>query len=179
MVVRKKTTSAKTMTPHKSDSAKNPNYIQTTIIDDVFTDVAPMVKSGSEVDYDEYLDQLLRKANPDIYNILTKAKTLKAARKALYLYLMESECRIFEMDNDLHILEKATVRESIHAFRSIIGPVNEHRTGTSALNCLWKLVNNKITDLKVQLSVGFVIEFIKYLFRFQRSQERYPGFLET
>jgi lysine 2,3-aminomutase len=71
---------------------------------------------------------------------------------------------VFAVDNDLHILEKSTVRECIRVFRSIIGPINEFRTEFSALESIWKLANNKRSDLKSDISVGFILEFIN-LFR--------------
>lgn len=82
----------------------------------------------------------------------------------MYSYLEKSERKIFEIDNDLHILEKSTVRESIRVFRSIIGPINEFRTEFSAIDSLWKLARNKRNELKTIISVGFILEFIN-LFR--------------
>jgi len=68
------------------------------------------------------------------------------------------------VDNDLHILEKATVREDIRVFKSIIGPVNEYRTGVSALEILRRLAQNQQEGLPAEVSVGFLMEFIN-LFR--------------
>ncbi len=137
--------------------------IQTKIIDDVFSDAVEMVKPKFEVDYDAYLSRLWE-ANPEIYIRLKEADTLETARERLYDYLEKAEREIFKIENDLHILEKATVRECIRAFKSIIGPVNEYRTKVSALDCLWKLANEKRSELKQEVSVGFLMEFIN-LFR--------------
>lgn len=137
--------------------------IRTKIIDDVFTDSVEMVKPRFEVNYEAYL-QRLWEANQDIYLRLKRAKTLEGARKSLYTYLEKAERRVFDVDNDLHILEKATVRECIRVFKSIIGPVNEYRTGTSALDNLWKLARNRQNELAQEVSVGFLMEFIN-LFR--------------
>jgi lysine 2,3-aminomutase len=82
----------------------------------------------------------------------------------MFSYLERAERAIFDVDNDLHILEKATVRECIRVFKSIIGPVNEFRTQVSALDCLWKLAKRKRKELKEEVSVGFLMEFIN-LFR--------------
>jgi lysine 2,3-aminomutase len=135
----------------------------TKIIDDVFTDEISLFKPRFEVDYEAYL-QRLWKANPEIHSILKDASDLESARDNLYSYLEKAEREIFEVDNDLHILEKATVREGIRVFKSIIGPINEYRTGVSALNILWKLAQNKKKDLGTEVSVGFLMEFIN-LFR--------------
>ncbi|HPZ09765.1 MAG TPA: KamA family radical SAM protein [Candidatus Eremiobacteraeota bacterium] len=135
--------------------------IRTKTIDDVFTDEIEMVKPRFEVNYDAYLNRLWE-ANPEIYKCLKEASDLEKARDTLYSYLERGERKIFEIENDLHILEKATVRECIRVFKSIIGPVNEYRTGVSALDCLWKLSRNE--ELPHEVSVGFLMEFIN-LFR--------------
>ncbi len=137
--------------------------IPTKIIDDVFTDAVEMIKPKFEVDYKAYLDRLWE-ANPDLYKILKSAKDLEDARDKVYSYLEKAEREIFRIENDFHILEKATVRECIRVFKSIIGPVNEYRTEVSALDCLWKLANDRKKSLKFDVSVGFLMEFIN-LFR--------------
>ncbi len=136
---------------------------QTRIIDDVFTDALEVFKPRFEVDYEAYLNRLWE-ANAEIYKLLQSAPTLEEAREAIYSYLERAEREIFKVENDLHILEKATVRECIRAFKSIIGPVNEYRTGVSALDCLWKLARDKRENLNHEVSVGFLMEFIN-LFR--------------
>jgi len=133
------------------------------IIDDVFGDAVEFVKPRFEVDYEAYIERLWE-ANPEIAEILRNAAELETARERLYDYLSKAERAIFTMDNDLHILEKATVRECVRAFQSIIGPVNEHRTKVSALDCLWKLAREKRDDIKLEVTVGFLMEFIN-LFR--------------
>jgi lysine 2,3-aminomutase len=154
---------------NKSDSTsndqpkKNVKLIQTKIIDDVFTDSVEMINPKFEVDTEVYLDRLW-KANPEIHQLLKNAKTLENARNALFSYLEQAERNIFDLDNNLHILEKATVRECIRVFKSIIGPINEHRTGFSALNSLWQLAHNKKNKLDKEVSAGFLMEFIN-LFR--------------
>jgi lysine 2,3-aminomutase len=137
--------------------------IGTKIIDDVFSDEISIFKPKFEVDYDAYLERLWT-ANPGIHSILKNASNLKSARDTLYTYLENAERKIFDVDNDLHILEKATVREGIRVFKSIIGPINEYRTGISALEILWILAQNKREELTTEVSVGFLLEFIN-LFR--------------
>jgi lysine 2,3-aminomutase len=154
----------------KNKGTRNPSQAdesgkrsQTRIIDDVFTDAVEVFKPRFEVDYEAYLNRLWE-ANSEIYSLLQSAPTLEEAREAMYSYLERAEREIFKVENDLHILEKATVRECIRAFKSIIGPVNEYRTEVSALDCLWKLARNKREDLTHEVSVGFLMEFIN-LFR--------------
>ena len=137
--------------------------IGTKIIDDVFSDEISLFKPKFEVDYEAYLDRLWE-ANPEIHAILKNAADLEAARDGVYTYLEKAERAIFLLDNDFHILEKATVREGIRVFKSIIGPVNEYRTGSSALEIIWSLARHKKEKLKTVVSVGFLLEFIN-LFR--------------
>jgi lysine 2,3-aminomutase len=115
------------------------------------------------VDYEAYLERLW-KANTEIHTILKSAPDLESARDGMYAYLEKAERKIFDVDNDLHILEKATVREGIRVFKSIIGPVNEYRTEVSALEILWRLAQNKREEFATEVSVGFLLEFIN-LFR--------------
>ncbi len=138
-------------------------WVSTKLLDDVFTDEVSLFKPHFDVNYEAYL-QRLWDSNPDIYNILKKANDLESAREELYNYLDKAERKVFEVDNDLHILEKSTVRECIRVFRSIIGPINEFRTEFSALESLWKLAQNRRAELKSIISVGFLLEFIN-LFR--------------
>lgn len=144
-------------------SAKARPRIQSKIIDDVFTDAVEMVKPRFEVNLEAYLDRLWE-ANPEIYQCLKKANDLEQAREGVYSYLERVERDIFRIDNDLHILEKSTVRECIRVFKSIVGPINEFRTGFSALDYLWKLARGKRDELIQEISAGFLMEFIN-LFR--------------
>ena len=138
-------------------------WVSTKLLDDVFTDEVSLFKPHFDVDYEAYL-QRLWDSNPAVHEILKNADTLEAARDALYSYLERAERNVFKVDNDLHILEKSTVRESIRVFKSIIGPINEFRTEFSALDSLWKLAREKRDELKSKISVGFILEFIN-LFR--------------
>ena len=158
---KKKKETSKTAPAPKVTGKKQ--VIRTKTIDDVFTDAIEMVKPRFEVNYDAYLSRLWE-ANSDIYKLLKEAENLDKARDGIYTYLERAERKIFELENDFHILEKATVRECIRVLKSIIGPVNEYRTGVSALDCLWKLAREKREELKYEVSVGFLMEFIN-LFR--------------
>jgi lysine 2,3-aminomutase len=145
-------------------TAARPRAVSTRIVaNDVFTDVLEMEKPRFVVDYDQYLNRLWD-ANPEIHRLLKGCSALDEARNGLYAYLERAERSIFDVDNELHILEKATVRDCIRVFKSIIGPINEKRTDVSALDCLWKLATNQRDGLRWEVSVGFLMEFIN-LFR--------------
>ena len=148
----------KTKNNNREKSA-SPTYVQTKIIDDVFTDSVEMLKPKFEINYEAYLDRLWD-SNTEIYSCLKNAHDLESARTAVYSYLERAERDVFRLDNDLHILEKSTVRECIRVFKSIIGPINEKRTEFSALDCLWKLAVGKRKHLVQEVSVGFLLEFI-------------------
>lgn len=150
---------ANSKTPKTKNNNQEVNFVNTRLLDDVFTDDIGSIKTHFDVDYEAYL-QRLWDSNTEIYELLKKSKDLETAREALYNYLSSAERKIFDVDNDLHILEKATVREAIRVMRSIIGPVNEFRTKFSALESLWKIANDKQKDLGQQVSVGFILEFI-------------------
>ena len=156
--------SEKSSTPPTAQPKKSrQKWVSTKIIDDIFTDETSLFKPRFQVDYKVYM-QRLWDANPDIFSLLQNAPNLEAARDQLYSYLEKAERKIFLLDNELHILEKATVRESIRVFKSIIGPVNEMRTEFSALESLWKLAKEQQDELENPVSVGFLLEFIN-LFR--------------
>ncbi|TVQ82763.1 MAG: KamA family radical SAM protein [Bacteroidetes bacterium] len=149
----------------KTGSAVKPGkqVLHTRIIDDVFTDAVDAVKPRFQVNIDAYLDRLWE-ASPNIYEILKNSNDLEEAREKIYDYLQKAERRIFDVDNDLHILEKSTVREAIRVMKSIIGPVNEYRTKFSALDLLMKLTNKEKQKIEENISPGFILEFIN-LFR--------------
>ncbi len=138
-------------------------WLSIKLLDDVFTDEVSLFKPHFEVNYEAYI-QRLWDSNPDIYKILKSSEDLEFARDSMYNYLEKAERKVFAVDNDLHILEKSTVRECIRVFRSIIGPINEYRTEFSALDSLWKLAQDRRNELKDKISVGFILEFIN-LFR--------------
>jgi lysine 2,3-aminomutase len=127
--------------------------------DDVFTDVFHIDPPKLVTGYDTSLE-LLWQANPDIHDILKKCATLEDARDGLYRYLEKVERGVFDIDNDLHILEKATIRDCIRVFKSIIGPINEKLNDFSALDVLWKLAQSNEHRIKPEVSVAFLMEFI-------------------
>ncbi len=151
-----------TNTSKEKSSKSKKTLMQTRIIDDVFTDAVDIVKPKFEVNVEAYISRLWE-ANSHVYEILKEATDLEDARLKIYNYLGEAERHLFDLDNDLHILEKSTVREAMRVFKSIIGPINEYRTEVSALDLLYRLAQG---DEKVnhEISPGFIMEFIN-LFR--------------
>jgi lysine 2,3-aminomutase len=168
----KKSQARKTVAGTAPDAASGPesnvksresiNYLGTKIVDDVFADSVEMLKTRFDYDYLGYI-KMLWNSNPEIQRLLNASGGLEEARDAIYTYLDKAERKIFEIDNDLHILEKSTVRECIRVFRSILGPINEKRTGTSALRELWELAKGS-EDAGKNVSIAFLMEFIN-LFR--------------
>ncbi|MEJ2053771.1 MAG: KamA family radical SAM protein [Calditrichaceae bacterium] len=171
----------------KDPSPKKLKWVTTKILDDVFTDEVSLFKPHFDINYNAYLKRLWE-SNDEIYQILNNATKLDEARDALFNYLEQKERQVFDINNDLHILEKATVRECIRVFKSIIGPINEFRTEFSALDSLWKLARDKKVELPNKISVGFIMEFIN-LFRgvtgksnidmeIEQVKKGIPGFLK-
>lgn len=149
----------------KQESPPKPSkqVLHTRIIDDVFTDAVETLKPRFQVNIDAYVERLWE-ASPALFQILKNSENLDQAREQFYQYLEKAERKIFEVDNDLHILEKSTVREAIRVMKSIIGPVNEYRTNFSALDLLMQLARGQQESLREKVSPGFIMEFIN-LFR--------------
>ena len=76
---------------------------------DVFTHEWIRETTHFTTDFETYLE-ILWKVNPEIHRILKEASYVETAREAVYGYLERCERLCFEVDNDLHILEKATIR---------------------------------------------------------------------
>ncbi|MCP4393613.1 MAG: KamA family radical SAM protein [Alphaproteobacteria bacterium] len=132
-----------------------------------------------------YINQLWHENN-DIYELLKNADSLEDARIALHKHLsdFEEDLLKIENDNNMLILEKTTVRDCINALISITATINEHRTEYSALDALWKLANDDVSDVKETISKGFMLEFI-HLFRglrgasdIYREEENKADFLD-
>ena len=132
---------------HLKNTQKTKKAISTKVEEDVLSDARVMGKSRFSVEAEQLLENLWE-VNPDLHEILQQADTLEKARDGVYTYLDKLERCVFELDNPLHVLENAIVRDAVRVFRSIIGPINERRTGESALDCLWKLANERRAELK-------------------------------
>jgi len=131
--------------------------------DDALPSRSPQPDISFETDSEACLNSLWE-ANPEIHQLLKDAPDLEAARDALFTYLERAERLVLATDSVLHVLEKATVRECVRVFKSVIGPINETRTEASALDGLWKLARGERDGQETDLSVGFLMEFIS-LFR--------------
>ncbi len=150
----------------KTDGKTPKNYeiIGTEVInEDIFRDRFEVTPAQVEQIFETDLPEFWL-ANPDIYELLKKSDDIEEARQALYDYLNACENKVFDVDNDLHILEKANIRESVRAFKSIIAQINEKRTGTSAISYLYMLAHGMHPENIPELSKGFISEF-SHLFR--------------
>lgn len=152
-------------TKKKEEQVQVKKTVSTRIIEnDVFADVLETETTRFVIDQGEKL-QSLWESNPDLHKILQKSKDVEDARNRVYEYLGNEERNFFALDNQLHILSKAVARDCINVMRSIIGPINEKRTGHSALTLLWQLAQEQ----EVQVSIAFLMEFIN-LFRGVRGR---------
>lgn len=123
------------------------------------------------MDYEAYLERLW-KANPEIHNILNISNDIETARDGLYTYLEKAERKIFDVDNDLHILEKATVREEIRVFKSVIGKLN--RVSKRLVHEKGREPTNEEIAKKMELPVSKV-QKIKKIAQVQLSLETRIG----
>ncbi len=148
----------------RSKPKKDPRSVPIRIVtEDVISEVLEEEKPRFVVDYDTYL-KTLWEANPELHAILKGCTALEEARDRVFGYLERTERAVFDTDNSYHVLEKATVRDCIRVFKSVIGPINEQRTEFSALDCLWKLATDRRDELSCEISAGFLMEFV-HLFR--------------
>ena len=99
----------------------------------------------------------LWEVNPEISDLLSSSKDLEEARDKFYSYLEKEERKLLFIDNDLLVLKKDVIKESILVLKNIIGPINEEKAGLSSLNILLNLSKEKETD---KVSIGFILEFI-------------------
>jgi len=136
---------------------------QAKIMDDLLNGRATLYKPRFEVDGNAYV-QRLWDANPEIHNILLEADNLERARDDLFTYLEITSRKIFRLKSEMHLLNKAAIRESVRVFKSVLAPVNEKRSGTSALQVLWSLARQPTGIGDGKISPGFMMEFI-HLFR--------------
>jgi len=133
------------------------------VTDDVIADALEEERPRRLVGIEQAVERLWE-ANPELHRILTESDSLAGARRSVFEHLELAERQVFDLDNPLHALEKATVRDAIRVFKSIVGPINEQRTGFSALEQLWRLAGAEREIALAGLSVGFVLEFV-HLFR--------------
>jgi lysine 2,3-aminomutase len=140
-------------------SQKQKKRVSTRVWEDVFSDVRDMRRLHISSE-NETLLSALWEANPRLYEVLQQAPDLEEAREGVYRYLDRFERWVFDLDNPLHVLENAIVRDAVRVMRSIIGPINEQRTGVSALEVLWRLAQERRHELTAEVSAGFLMEWI-------------------
>jgi len=107
---------------------------------------------------------LLQHASPDLYQAVERSVSLEEARERVWNCLQEKEKSLYDRDFALSFMERATSQESIRVLKAVYGSINEARTGTSALDVLWKLVRGNADSIREKISRGFLLEFI-HLFR--------------
>ena len=122
-----------------------------------------VTKPSIVIDQDTYLRNLWE-SNQEMYELLKSASDLEDARDKVYWYLGQQERDVFKAESTLHPLEKNLMKESIEILKNIIAPANEELTGLSALDCLWKIANEKLDELNWVVSEGFIFE-ITHLMR--------------
>ena len=105
--------------------------------------------------------QRLHDANPELCDLLTGCSSLDEARDAFYGYLDRSVRRIYELDCDLHPMEKVTLRACAYSLKSVLGPAQESKTGTSALRGVWKIVADDVEAPEV--APAFLCEMVALL----------------
>lgn len=133
------------------------------ITDDIFQDKIPLLAGKIDIASAQDIKKLWN-ANPEILKILRSSWSLRDSRKKLYDYLNDCEMEAFSLNSQLHPLEKANIRECVRVFKSLVGPINEVRSQFSALNVLWKLANDKRSQIEYKISKGFILEFV-HLFK--------------
>ncbi len=141
--------------------------------DGVAKDELSLLKPKFNEDINVYIEKLWT-ANKEIYEILKKSGSLEKARDAMFDYLNNTERKVFALDNDSHVLEKAAVRDSIRIFKSIIGPINEKKAEFSSLDALRKLARGVEDKTTKRIKPGFIYEFIS-LFKAVSGQSRIYG----
>lgn len=98
------------------------------------------------------------KADHDFYLLLKKANSLEEARNKMFSYLERIERHLLSLECQLYALENSAARHSLRVLKSIIAPINEKKTGCSALEILWKLARNPKDNIKKKVSTCFLIE---------------------
>jgi lysine 2,3-aminomutase len=100
-------------------------------------------------------------ADPELAEIL-RGRGIEKVRDRVYAHVERRERWVFSLECDLHVLEKAVIRECARVLRSVFAQINERTTGTSALRLLMELAQDGKAIEKV--SEGFLLEFV-HLFR--------------
>ena len=106
-----------------------------------------------------YLDRLSR-ANPALFRCISESSDTEEARAGLFELLAAMERMLLSGDVNIGAEIQRNIRLNIAVMRNLISPVNENRTGTSALKILWNLINDREESDDLRISPGFMWEFI-------------------
>ena len=104
----------------------------------------------------------LRKAHPSLARAVASGQNLTAARRAVLAALDRVDRDLAHGRPPMHVLERATVEESVVALRTIFAPVNERAVGYSALRLLRRVLRGEAAP--GEAAPGFLAEFV-HLFR--------------
>lgn len=105
-----------------------------------------------------------KSSNPDIIKILSSSDSVESVREKLYNFLYDKEKELFYLNNGLPSLEKSIVMECVNVLKNIISPANESKMRFSALEHLIQLAKNNGKVKEIEVSKGFILEFI-HLFK--------------
>jgi len=107
----------------------------------------------------KYLDRL-SSANPVLFRRISESSDPEEARTGLFELLADMERMLLSGDVHMGAEAQRDIRLNISVLRNLISPMNENRTGTSALTHLWNLINDREESDDSRISPGFVWEFI-------------------
>lgn len=117
------------------------------------------MKARINVNLESAIDNMW-KQNTEIAEIFRESENVESARSKMYEYLNRVEMYLLSGEDDYHALEKTTIRDAIAVLKDVFAPVNERKTGESALVALWKIAQNRIIEIKPKIESGFVLEFL-------------------
>lgn len=112
----------------------------------------------------ESLLGFLWQTDPIFMKILTSSSSLKDARKRIFDYLNNTENELENVISDkfyenIHVLEIENAKECIRVLKNIFRTKNEQIAEFSALNLLYRIAVNEITDMK-RVNPAFLTEML-------------------
>lgn len=99
---------------------------------------------------------ILREANPEIYQIILESETTEIARARLLLYLSQREMCLEGQKRVLNPFKFSLIKYAITVLRNILDPLNERLSKFRTLNALWRIIHEKEVE---GLTPGFVEDF--------------------
>jgi len=82
----------------------------------------------------------LRKADPELFELLTAPLGIEAVRQNIFRLLLEREARLYAHDCEMGSIKRSTALHCIRVLKNIFSPRNERVSGHSALNALLAIV---------------------------------------